>query len=151
MINDKTLTWTFFLIDILVLWVLYYTGNIIFIIDNDISNIAIIIISIYFVSNLLFFKMAFSKATYLPDLEYIKNILSTISNSLIMAGFIGTLLGIMVAFYNLFVGIDLSNFSQSQEIIAQMSNGLGIAFITSLAGMVSGLLIHIKLSVLGYE
>ena len=74
MINDKTLTWTFFLIDILVLWVLYYTGNIIFIIDNDISNIAIIIISIYFVSNLLFFKMAFSKATYLPDLEYIKNI-----------------------------------------------------------------------------
>ncbi len=68
-----------------------------------------------------------------------------------MAGFIGTLLGIMVAFYNLFVGIDLSNFSQSQEIIAQMSNGLGIAFITSLAGMVSGLLIHIKLSVLGYE
>lgn len=150
MINDRNLTWIFFLVDILIYWVLFQTGYFAFVLLNDISYITLGILGVYMASNALFFKLAFGKAS-VTDLNYTSGLLKTTSNSLIMAGFIGTLLGIMFAFYGLFVGIDLGSIQAAQEVIAQMSNGLGVAFITSLAGMVSGLLIHIKLSVLGYE
>lgn len=150
MINDKHLTWTFFLVDILIYVVLYFSGYFAFVLLNDISFITLSILSVYMLSNGIFFKLAFGKSE-LSDINYYSSLLRTTQNGVIMAGFIGTLLGIMLAFYGLFVGIDLGSIAAAQDVIAKMSNGLGVAFITSLAGMISGLLIHIKLSVLGYE
>lgn len=152
MINDRTLTWTFFLVDILIYTVLYFTGAFPFILMNDPSFITLGILGVYMLSNAIFFRLAFGKGgSFGESLEYYSSLLRTTSNGVIMVGFIGTLLGIVLAFYGIFVGIDIGNIQAAQNVIAQMSNGLGVAFITSLAGMVSGLLIHIKLSILGYE
>lgn len=146
---ERHLTWAFFLCDLLLVFALFYFGGVQFLLGHDQTLISLFLIGSYVISNVLFFGVVFS---YDPEkIFYFKNCITFLINTFLTIGLIGTIVGFMSLFYELFGNLDFSNPDNVKEIISQMTNGMGIALLTTLSGLIVSTLTYFKLTVLGYE
>lgn len=143
------LVWTLFWIDVFFLWVLYHLDFYTTILILDTTFISHSILAIYFVSNILIFHKAWTKSFRIH--EYISNVLWWTSTSLLAAGMFGTVLGFFVLSFGLFPGdIDLTNNDTIKQILAQLTDGLSVALITTMVGFVTSHLLSLKLTLLQF-
>lgn len=60
-------------------------------------------------------------------------------------GLVGTVIGFLIMLSSAFVGMDVSDVASVQQALETMTIGMGSALLTTLVGMVSGLLIKMQL------
>jgi hypothetical protein len=149
MVKERLLTWTFLLVDLLIVFSLYTMGGFNFIMTQDVTYITPIIISSYVLLNIMFFLLMRSHDMY--QIQHIKSIVQTLGNSFMTLGLAGTVIGFMLLLFGLFNDLDFSNTENIKLIISQMTQGMSVSLITTLTGIVTATLTHIKIALLGYE
>lgn len=147
--KERLLTWTFVLIDLLIMFTLYMVGGFYFIMSNDNTMISIMIMTSYLITNILFFVLMLSYDMY--RIQYIKNLIRTLGNVFMTMGLAGTVIGFMLLLFGLFDDLDFTNVQNVKAIISQMTQGMSVSLITTLVGIVAATLTHLKVTLLGYE
>lgn len=147
--KERLLTWTFLLVDLLIVFSFYTMGGFNFIMTQDVTYITLIIISSYVLLNVMFFSLMRSHDMY--KINHIKNIIQTVGNSFMTLGLAGTVIGFMLLLFGLFNDLDFTNTENIKMIISQMTQGMSVSLVTTLAGIVTATLTHIKIALLGYE
>lgn len=147
--KERLLTWTFVLIDLLIMFTLYMVGGFYFIMSNDNTMISIMIMISYLITNILFFVLMISYDMY--RIQYIKNLIRTLGNVFMTMGLAGTVIGFMLLLFGLFDDLDFTNVQNVKAIISQMTQGMSVSLITTLVGIVAATFTHLKVTLLGYE
>lgn len=143
------LTWILFWLDLFLLAILHYFNFYTNILVLDTTFITHTIILVYLISNYFIFQK--SKTTDSRKHEYISNILWWLTPALLSAGMLGTVIGFFVLTFDLFPEtVDLNDDAAITTILAKLTNGLSIALITTITGLVTSNLLSLKLTLLHF-
>lgn len=147
--NEKYIAWSFLLVDILMIIGLYRIGVVEFLRINDMTYISLILMVMYVVTNM--FILAVASTHYPYYISYYEKWIQYMINVFLTFGLVGTVIGFMTLFYNLFGELDFTNTDEVKRIISQMTNGIGIALLTTLVGLIASMLTYLKVTILGYK
>lgn len=144
--NGKYLVWAFTWFDVALIWLLYHFGVLNFILLRDTSYITFIIISLYFITNFYLYMCTVSN-------NFTKNFarVNFLTDLFSQLGMFGTVVGIIFFLETVFLGADLSNLQVTQNVMIAITQGFGIALLTTAAGLAATMLTMFKRQVLGYD
>lgn len=128
----------FVLIDLFILGGLYHLGFLSYIL-LDTSYISYIIIVLYLLANLNMFL-----SDIYTENRILERIAAWIPMTLTSLGFLGTVIGIFMALFGLFAGLNFADPASVQLILRQITNGLSVAILTTIAGLSSAIMLSIK-------
>ena len=128
----------FVLIDLFILGGLYHLGFLSYIL-LDTSYISYIIIVLYLLANLNMFL-----SDIYTENRILERIAAWIPMTLTSLGFLGTVIGIFMALFGLFAGLNFADPASVQLILGQITNGLSVAILTTIAGLSSAIMLSIK-------
>lgn len=142
--------WTFTVLSTVAVIAAQYNFNIFeFILENDPTFITLGIIGLFAVVtvyvNYLAFQKQFNNIT--PE-NYIMNPMWFSADALMSIGMVGTLMGFLIVLTSAFGGIDTANTEQLKEVIAVLARGMGVALLTSLAGLITSTALKAQLLIL---
>lgn len=144
--NEKYFVWAFVWFDIALIWLLHHLGVLSFILIRDTSYITFIIIGLYFVTNIYLYMCSIG-SNYTKNFARV-NFLTDIFSQL---GMFGTVIGIIFFLETVFLGVDLNNLQVTQNVMVAITQGFGIALLTTAAGLAATMLTMLKRQVLGYD
>jgi len=146
--HGKMYAWIFVWIDIFIIAVAYHFGALNFLYQNDQSFISIFIIGLYMLANI--FVFACGIISDIEKYEYVKNMSWYVAGLFSSLGMLGTVIGFVFILFGLFTNLDFQNIETTKQIIAQMTNGMGVAMLTTLVGLITNILFSLKLVVLDH-
>lgn len=114
---------------------LLYHFHIMDIVMLDTSHITWAILFVYSLTNLLFL--------YRTN-KYVGRVIEWVSVTLVSLGLFGTGVGFFYSFHELFPDMNLTNLDVVKEIAAQLTNGVSIALISTIAGIATSVLYEFK-------
>ena len=123
-----------------------------YIVDMDPTRLSLLILSIVVLSSLVmgyysylvqFRKIKISEQALTP--------LWYFSDTVLSIGMVGTLVGFLIVLTTTFQNIDQTNAAEIKRIISELANGMGIALITSLTGLISSIIMKFELVMLESE
>lgn len=118
----------------------------------DITYISYIIVIAFLICNaflsyysfvIQFYKTKISESALRPVWFWSDNVLTL--------GMIGTMLGFLIVLTEAFVGVDPTNTEKMKETIRVVSQGMGIAMITTLTGLISSTILKNQLTLLEWD
>lgn len=136
--KNKLLVLLFFLADLFLLGGMYYFGLFTYVM-LDTSRITLAIIGLYLLGNVLFWMN-----DSIPENRMVERILIWIYMTLISLGLLGTVVGFLAVFDNLFTGINFADPSTFQKVLEQLGNGYSIAIVSTIAGLTTTILHSLK-------
>jgi hypothetical protein len=120
-----------------------------FVMLNDPTYITSVVVFIALITTLMIGYKAYK-------LQF-KNILSTpaqlepywfTADAVMSVGMVGTLIGFLMVLTSAFADIDTSSQEAMKEVIGELAAGMGVALLTSLAGLISSILLKSQLVML---
>jgi len=145
--------WTFFVLSIVSLWYVQYELDVYtFILENDPTYITIVVSIIFFLSTLVVGTLSYQKqfSQKEPKPKTLENLWFT-ADAVMSLGMVGTLLGFLMVLTSTFQDVDTSSTEAMKEVIGQLAAGMGTALLTSLAGLISSILLKTQLMILDTE
>lgn len=148
---DKKLLLVIFVMADIVSLLAMYNFNLWHYVSMDTSHITKLIIMLYLTSNALMAFIVFRYPKGIPhdiddlDGNYAGKALGWIQENMTGLGLLGTILGLFVIFYQLFQNLDVTNATAMKEIMSQISTGVAIAALTTIAGIVCTMMLNFKL------
>jgi hypothetical protein len=130
----------------------YKFNSISYLIENDISYLSLVIITIFVITNIQIgikcYNLQFNNQ-YLYEEDLNPN---WFNSDLVMSiGMVGTLLGFILVLNSAFTDMNPENTDKMKEIIAQVAQGMGVAILTTLTGLISSIILKFNLVMLEKE
>jgi hypothetical protein len=111
-----------------------------FIIENDITYLSFLIISLLAVGTVMIGYITYKKEN---NFEYTW----FVAESAMTIGMIGTVIGFMLMLGSSFANIDPGNIDSMRKVIADMAVGMSTALLTTLTGLVVSLALKVQIIV----
>lgn len=105
----------------------------------DTSFITLGIIFLYLSGNFILFTLE-----GFPDNKYLQRINNWIPATLVSLGLLGTVVGFFTVFNQLFAAVNFADPATMQTVLTQVSNGFSIAIISTIAGIITSIMVSIK-------
>lgn len=123
-----------------------------YVVDSDKTHLSLVILAIFaFVSAMIgYFNyyIHFKNQSFNSDRF---NLFWFASDAVLTIGMIGTLIGFQIVLTNGFAEFDNTSVEQMKKVISHVAIGMGIAIITTLTGLVCGLIMKYQLVMLDGE
>lgn len=120
-----------------------------FILKNDPTHITVGIITLFSISSLYVGYLNYLKQFkhHYPE-EHTTNPMWFIADTLMSIGMMGTFIGFLIVLTSAFGGIDTADTEQIKEVISTLASGMGVALLTSLAGLATSTALKAQLLIL---
>lgn len=145
--------WTSFVLIGVLTGVAQFSFNIIdFIKQNDPTYITIAVIIISLITTLIIGYRAYllQFKNELPYSEQLEPLWFS-ADAVMSVGMVGTLVGFLMVLTGTFTDVDTSSTEAMKEVIGQLAAGMGVALLTSLAGLISSIILKFQLVMLENE
>lgn len=140
--------WSFLWFDVFFL-ILGYNFNLLEIILQDTSFITALIAGIYILANALCFALVYAEnSNNLFLLHHLSRASWWLVSAFLALGMLGTVAGFYVMFDVLFANLDFSDIENTKQIVSQLTTGVSISLISTMAGIITSLLLSLKLVIL---
>tara|TARA_B100001093_G_C26332593_1_gene802509 strand:- start:62 stop:523 length:462 start_codon:yes stop_codon:yes gene_type:complete len=140
--------WTSIVILALSLGFIQYNIDILgFIYENDPTRITMLIAFIFLLSTI---KVGIEswKRQFSYDNQDELSMIWFISDAVMSIGMIGTLVGFIIVLTTTFTEIDTTSAQAMKEVISKLAQGMGIALLTTLTGLVTSVILKLQLVML---
>lgn len=120
-----------------------------FVLNNDPTYITFLIITILLFCSILIGVLSYNKQ--FKQQKTSKSALDMqwfVADAVMSLGMVGTLLGFLMVLTSTFQDVDTSSTEAMKEVIGQLASGMGTALLTSLAGLISSILLKMQLVML---
>ena len=129
-----------------------YVGVTKYLVDMDPTRLSLLIVSIVVLSSLVMGYYAYLiQFRHTRISEQALSPLWFFSDTVLSIGMVGTLVGFLIVLTTTFQNIDQTNAAEIKRIISELANGMGIALITSLTGLISSIIMKFELVMLESE
>jgi len=118
-----------------------------FVYENDPTRITMLIGAIFILSTI---KVGLEswKRQFLYDTENDMSMIWFVSDAVMSIGMIGTLVGFIMVLTTTFTDIDTTSAQAMKEVISKLAQGMGIALLTTLTGLVTSVILKLQLVML---
>lgn len=140
--------WTSIVILVLSLGFIQYNIDILgFIYENDPTKITMLIASIFLLSSLRVGIESWKRQFSYGNQDEL-GMIWFISDAVMSIGMIGTLVGFIIVLTTTFTEIDTTSAQAMKEVISKLAQGMGIALLTTLTGLVTSVILKLQLVML---
>jgi hypothetical protein len=126
---------------VLGLGVALFTGMFVRVNDADVTKLSFVILGLFMYCSI---RLGISLARG-GGSHAIRESSQFFADEFTKLGFIGTIAGFIYALYHTFSAIDMSDIASTQAALVCMATGMGTALYTTIAGLISSLLLRIQL------
>ena len=118
-----------------------------FVYENDPTRITMLIAAIFILSTI---KVGFEswKRQFTYDSNNELGMIWFVSDAVMSIGMIGTLVGFIIVLTTTFTDIDTTSAQAMKEVISKLAQGMGIALLTALTGLVTSVILKLQLVML---